>query len=73
MTKQILTIDELAERWQVSRSNLYPLCRQGKVPRFKVGQQWRFKLSVIEAYERGQAEMPDGFETIEGGDEECQW
>lgn len=70
MTKQILTIDELAERWQVSRSNLYPLCRQGKVPGFKVGQQWRFNLSVIEDYEQGQGELPDGFEKIEGDNEE---
>ena len=32
MTDRLLTADELAERWQVPKSQVYALTRRGEIP-----------------------------------------
>ena len=43
-----MTISDLAEYLQVSKSSLYKLVQQGKVPGQKVGKHWRFHKEVID-------------------------
>lgn len=44
-----LTIDEVTKILRVSRQTIYVLCREGKLPHFKVGTKLRFKKADIEA------------------------
>ena len=45
---EVLTIDELATYLKVSKSTLYKLAQEGKVPGQKVGKHWRFHRETIE-------------------------
>lgn len=40
--KQYLTVDEVAKRFGVNATTVYRLVQHGKLPAFKVGNQWRF-------------------------------
>jgi len=44
---EILTAEEAAEYLRMALSTLYRYMRSGQVPCFKVGNQWRFKRSVL--------------------------
>ena len=44
-----LTVDEVAKILRVSRQTIYVLCREGKLPHFKVGTKLRFKKADIDA------------------------
>lgn len=46
----VLTIDELAVYLKVSKSTLYKLVQEGKIPGQKVGKHWRFHRDVIERW-----------------------
>ncbi len=50
----LLTAEQLAERWQVGRSQVYRLARENAIPTVRVGRYFRFKLSQIEAWEEAQ-------------------
>lgn len=54
---EVMTIDELANYLQVSKSSLYKLAQDGKVPGQKVGRHWRFHREAIDAWLQGN---PDG-------------
>jgi len=43
-----LTVDEVAKILRVSRQTIYVLCREGKLPHFKVGTKLRFKKADID-------------------------
>lgn len=43
-----MTIHELAAYLQVSKSSLYKLAQDGKVPGQKVGRHWRFHRGTID-------------------------
>lgn len=45
-----MTISDLAEYLQVSKSSLYKLVQQGKVPGQKVGKHWRFRRGAIDRW-----------------------
>ena len=47
-TDTVMTIGELAKYLKVSKSTLYKLCQDGKVPGQKVGRHWRFHKAVID-------------------------
>lgn len=51
---KLLTADDLAERWQVPRSQVYRLAREGVIPCVPIGRYKRFALDAIEAFENGQ-------------------
>lgn len=44
----VLTIDELAAYLKISKSTLYKLVREGKVPSQKIGRHWRFRKGAID-------------------------
>lgn len=49
-----ITVAELAERWRVSRTIIYELVRQHKLPHFTIGNRIRFSPSAISEYEEAQ-------------------
>ena len=52
---RLLTADELAERWQVPKSQVYRLTRDDVLPTVKIGRYYRYRLDAIEAWEVGGA------------------
>ncbi len=52
---QIFTIRELSEHLRVHPTTIYRLLRQGRLPGFRVGSNWRFSREAIEQWEREQA------------------
>ena len=46
----VMTIGELAKYLKVSKSTLYKLCQDGKVPGQKVGRHWRFRKETIDRW-----------------------
>jgi len=45
-----MTIDDLSLYLQVSKSTLYKLTQEGKVPGQKVGKHWRFHRGAIDEW-----------------------
>ena len=55
MSGQLLTAEQLAERWQVPTSWVYAKTRSGEIPQVPLpGRYYRYRLDVIEAFERGE-------------------
>jgi excisionase family DNA binding protein len=52
---EIFTIKELSEHLRVHPTTIYRLLRQGRLPGFRVGSNWRFSREAIEQWERDQA------------------
>lgn len=50
----ILTIREVAEYLKLNEKTTYRLVAEGKIPGFKVGGAWRFRLSEIERWIKEQ-------------------
>ena len=46
----IMSIDELAAYLKISKSTLYKLSQQGKIPSQKVGRHWRFRKEAIDRW-----------------------
>ena len=47
---EILTIKEVCDLLQVHPTTLYKLIRQGKIPSFRIGADWRFRRDEIERW-----------------------
>jgi excisionase family DNA binding protein len=50
MPEQLLTLEQVADYLNVDKFTVYRLLNQKKLPAFKVGNQWRFKRRMIEAW-----------------------
>ncbi|KAB2949519.1 MAG: helix-turn-helix domain-containing protein [Phycisphaerae bacterium] len=50
----VMTITELSSYLKVSKSTLYKLAQEGKVPGQKVGRHWRFHLEAVDAWLKNQ-------------------
>ena len=46
----VLTIGELSKYLKISRSTLYKLAQEGKLPSQKVGRHWRFHRDAIDRW-----------------------
>ena len=46
----VLTIAELAKYLKISRSTLYKLAQEGKLPAQKVGRHWRFHREAVDEW-----------------------
>jgi excisionase family DNA binding protein len=46
----VLTIEELAIYLKISKSTLYKIVREGKIPAQKVGRHWRFRRQAIDRW-----------------------
>jgi excisionase family DNA binding protein len=47
---EILTLKEVADYLKLTERTLYRLTQDGKLPGFKVGNSWRFRLRDIDAW-----------------------
>ena len=56
--EEIFTIKELSEHLRVHPTTIYRLLRQGRLPGFRVGSNWRFNRAAIEQWEKLQASAP---------------
>lgn len=50
MQEILLTTEQLARYLKIDKFTLYRLVSQKKIPAFKVGSQWRFKKTMIDAW-----------------------
>ena len=50
MQEILMTTAQLAEYLKVDKSTIYRLLTQKSIPAFKVGNQWRFKKKMIDAW-----------------------
>ena len=44
---EVLTVKEVCELLRVHPSTVYKLLRQGKLPSFRVGSEWRFRKDLV--------------------------
>ena len=47
---EIMTMDELAEYLKISKSTLYKLAVENKLPGTKIGKRWRFHKDAIDRW-----------------------
>jgi excisionase family DNA binding protein len=50
MQETLLTVEQVAGYLHVDKFTVYRLVAQKEMPAFKVGNQWRFKRSLIDAW-----------------------
>ncbi|MCD6413159.1 MAG: helix-turn-helix domain-containing protein [Elusimicrobia bacterium] len=50
MQKEIMNVSELAVYLGVSRSKIYKLIREKKIPASKIGRQYKFSKQVVDAW-----------------------
>jgi excisionase family DNA binding protein len=50
MPENLLTLEQVAQYLNVDKFTVYRLLAQKQLPAFKVGNQWRFKRKMIEAW-----------------------
>ena len=54
MGDQILTVKEVSDYLKVNERTVYRMAADKKIPAFKVGASWRFKLNELEAWIKEQ-------------------
>lgn len=57
-----MTVEQLSAYLQMSKSTLYKLAQEGRVPGQKVGKHWRFRKDSIERWldDESKAQTPRG-------------
>jgi len=50
MQEDLLTTKQVAQYLKVDKFTVYRLVARKNIPAFRVGNQWRFKRSMIEAW-----------------------
>jgi excisionase family DNA binding protein len=73
----IMRVKEICDLLRLHRSTVYKLIRQDKIPRFRVGNEWRFRRDVIECGQRltkprRGANMASGYHYKIGGTEDVR-
>lgn len=61
--QRLLTAEQVADRWQVSRTHVYGLARAGKIPMVGIGRYYRFSLDALIEWEQ-----PGGTQVYSGRD-----
>ena len=67
----VVGVEEAAEILGISRSHLYKLVREGKIPAVKVGKRLRFERVVLEEYMRGGGRLAPFW--MPGAETEFAW
>jgi excisionase family DNA binding protein len=47
---EVLTIKEVGELLRIHRGTVYKLTKNGTIPSFRIGSDWRFRRAVIERW-----------------------
>lgn len=55
---EVMSIGELAEYLKISRSTLYKLVQEGRLPGQKLGKRWRFHKDAIDEWLKQRPENP---------------
>jgi len=50
MQEKLLTTEQVASYLKIDKFTVYRLVTQKKIPAFKVGNKWRFKKKMIDAW-----------------------
>lgn len=50
MQENLITTEQLAQYLKVDKFTIYRLVARKKIPAFRVGNQWRFKRTMVEAW-----------------------
>jgi excisionase family DNA binding protein len=50
MPEKLLTTDQVARYLKIDKFTVYRLVTQKNMPAFKVGNQWRFRKQMIDAW-----------------------
>lgn len=48
LAEEVLTVQEVAEHLKVSQATIWRWCKSGKLPAFRVGQQWRIRAADLQ-------------------------
>ena len=48
--QSFLTIQDVADRFGVNVTTVYRLVQRGKLPAFKIGNQWRFSAARLDEW-----------------------
>ena len=60
MQENLLSADQVARYLKVDKFTIYRLVSQKKIPAFKVGNQWRFKRKMIDAWLLKNSNLDNG-------------
>jgi len=60
MQENLLTVDQVARYLKVDKFTIYRLVTQRKIPAFRVGNQWRFKRTMIDDWLMENANFSEG-------------
>jgi excisionase family DNA binding protein len=55
MTREIVTVKDLAKYLHCHQSTIYRLVKRGEIPGFRLGGGWRFKIDEIDRWCRRTA------------------
>ncbi|MGE5444164.1 MAG: helix-turn-helix domain-containing protein [Ignavibacteriales bacterium] len=50
LTKEVMTVKEVAEYLQISEASVRRMLKAKKLPAFKLGQQWRFRKNIVDKW-----------------------
>jgi excisionase family DNA binding protein len=50
MRDRVMTVREVAQYLNIHSMTLYKLVREGRIPAFKVGGQWRFRKKDLDSW-----------------------
>jgi excisionase family DNA binding protein len=56
--EKFMTTKEVARYLRVDQYTIYRLVTQKKIPAFKIGNQWRFKRSLLERWLKTKLNVP---------------
>ena len=56
---EILTADEVAELLRIHPATLYKMIKNGDLPAFRVGSDWRFSRNSIEKWLESRMQEPE--------------
>ena len=50
INEQLMSVEQVAEYLQLTRSTVYDWDQKGKIPAIKLGQVWRFRRKEIDGW-----------------------
>jgi excisionase family DNA binding protein len=53
---QILNVSELSEYLHIHKTTIYRLLREGRLPGFRIGSDWRFSVEAIDQWLRDHSQ-----------------